>query len=166
VLQCCPLRDSPSTPVLGLMAEISSCGARPCTAVFGLYLVCAISECTRTLRQAPAKCNNSVCCLGGLIIATAVAVPWLRPSVSRRPADLSPQRPEFGPGSVHVSSVADKVSLRQVCLQHFGFPCQSVPFHQCSVPIHHRRYSFLGWGGYTLVTLPRVVTVWTGLVTA
>ena len=86
MLQCCPLRDSPSTPVLGLMAEISSCGARPCTAVFGLYLVCAISECTRTLRQAPAKCNNSVCCLGGLIIATAVAVPWLRPSVSRRPA--------------------------------------------------------------------------------
>ena len=45
--------------------------------------------------------------VGWLIIATAVAVPWLRRSV----AGLSPRRPEFDPVSVHVSFVADKVAL-------------------------------------------------------
>jgi hypothetical protein len=38
------------------------------------------------------------------------AVPWLR----RLVADLSPRRPGFDPGSVHVGIVMDKVALGQV----------------------------------------------------
>jgi hypothetical protein len=41
---------------------------------------------------------------------TPRAVPWLR----RLAAGLSPQRPRFDPGSVHVGFVVDKVALGQV----------------------------------------------------
>jgi hypothetical protein len=39
-----------------------------------------------------------------------VAVPWLR----RLVADLSPRRPGFDPGSVHVGFMVDKLALGQV----------------------------------------------------
>jgi hypothetical protein len=38
------------------------------------------------------------------------AVPWLRSLV----AGLSPRRPGFAPGSIHVGFVVDKVALGQV----------------------------------------------------
>ena len=41
---------------------------------------------------------------------TEQAVPWLR----RLAAGLSPQRPGFDPGSVHVGFVVNKVALGQV----------------------------------------------------
>jgi hypothetical protein len=50
-----------------------------------------------------------------------LAVPWLR----RLVAGLSPRRPGFDPGSVHVGFMVDKVALGQV------FP-PSVSFHRCS----------------------------------
>jgi hypothetical protein len=62
------------------------------------------------------------------------AVPWLR----RLAASLSPRRPRFDPGSVHVGFVMGKVALGQV------FPCQ---FHSTGAPLlekgqknnnHHR----------------------------
>jgi hypothetical protein len=37
--------------------------------------------------------------------------------------------PRFEPGSGHVEFVVDKVALRQVFSEYFGFPCQS-SFHQ------------------------------------
>jgi hypothetical protein len=40
------------------------------------------------------------------------AVPWLRSLV----AGLSPRRPGFAPGSIHVGFVVDKVALGQVFL--------------------------------------------------
>jgi hypothetical protein len=52
------------------------------------------------------------------------AVPWLR----RLVAGLSPRRPGFDPGSVHVGFVVDKVALGQVFLQVLRFsPINFIP---------------------------------------
>jgi hypothetical protein len=49
------------------------------------------------------------------------AVPWLR----RLVGGLSPWRPGFTPGSIHVGFVVDKVALAQVFLRVLRFfPCQ------------------------------------------
>jgi hypothetical protein len=54
---------------------------------------------------------------------------WLRLLV----AGLSPRRPGFDPGSVHVGFVVDKVALGQVFPpEYFGFPL-SISFHRCSI---------------------------------
>jgi hypothetical protein len=46
----------------------------------------------------------------------------------------------FDPNRVHVASVVKKVALGQVFpAEYFGIPL-SVPFHQRSILIHHRRY--------------------------
>jgi hypothetical protein len=55
------------------------------------------------------------------------AVPWLRQLVT----GLSPRRPGFNPGSVHVGFVVDKVALGQGFPQVLQFPL-SISFHQCS----------------------------------
>jgi hypothetical protein len=58
-------------------------------------------------------------------------VPWLR----RLVAGLSPRRPGFDPGSVHVRFVVDKVALGQVPPPPPStsvFPCQ---FHSISAPL-------------------------------
>jgi hypothetical protein len=44
-------------------------------------------------------------------------VPWL----GRLVADLSPLRPGFDPGSVHVGFVVDKVALGRFFPEYFGF---------------------------------------------
>jgi hypothetical protein len=50
-----------------------------------------------------------------------VAVPWLRRLVT----GLSPHRPGFDPGSVHVGFLVDKVALGQVFPRVLPFPpCQ------------------------------------------
>jgi hypothetical protein len=50
---------------------------------------------------------------------TARAVPWLR----RLVAGISPRRPGFDTGSVHVGFVVDKVALGLVFFpKYFGFP--------------------------------------------
>jgi hypothetical protein len=57
------------------------------------------------------------------------AVPWLR----RLAAGLSPWRPGFDPGSVHVGFVVDKVALGQGFSPSSSvFPCQ---FHSTSAPL-------------------------------
>ena len=53
------------------------------------------------------------------------AVSWLR----RLVAGLSPRRPGFDPGSVHVGFVVDKVALGQV------FPCQ---FHSTGASLQEK----------------------------
>jgi hypothetical protein len=58
-----------------------------------------------------------------------MAVPWLR----RLVAGLSPRRPGFDPGSVHVGFVVDKVALGQVFPPCSSvFPCQ---FHSNCAPL-------------------------------
>jgi hypothetical protein len=53
-----------------------------------------------------------------------MAVPWLR----RLVAGLSPRRPGFDPGSVHVGFVVDKVALGHVFLGVLRFsPVSFVP---------------------------------------
>jgi hypothetical protein len=60
---------------------------------------------------------------------TVVAVPWLR----RLVAGLSPRRPGFNPGSVHMGFVVDKVALGQVFLPRTSvFSCQ---FHFTGAPL-------------------------------
>jgi hypothetical protein len=56
------------------------------------------------------------------------AVPWLR----RLVAGLSPRRPGFDPGSVHVRFVVDKVALGQVFLRVVSCPL-SISFYWCSI---------------------------------
>jgi hypothetical protein len=50
---------------------------------------------------------------------------------------LSPRKPRFAPGSVHVGFMVDKVTLGQVFLEFFGFPL-SKSFQHCSILIYHR----------------------------
>ena len=51
-------------------------------------------------------------------------MPWLRPLV----AGLSPRRPWFDPGSVHVEFMVDKVALGQVFLRVLRFsPISVIP---------------------------------------
>jgi hypothetical protein len=57
------------------------------------------------------------------------AVSWLR----RLVAGISPRRPGFNPGSVHVGFVVDKVALGQVFPPSTSvFPCQ---FHSTDAPL-------------------------------
>jgi hypothetical protein len=51
-------------------------------------------------------------------------VPWLRSLVT----DLSPRRPGFAPGSIHVGFVVDKVALGEVSLRVLRFsPVNIIP---------------------------------------
>jgi hypothetical protein len=68
------------------------------------------------------------------------AVPWFRQLVT----GLSPRRPEFDPGSVHVGFVVDKLALGQVFPRVLQFPL-SISFHRCCITrkkktnhLHHR----------------------------
>jgi hypothetical protein len=59
-----------------------------------------------------------------MITHNGLAVPWLRWLVT----GLSPQRPGFNPGSVHVEFVVDKVALGQVFLRVLRFsPVSFIP---------------------------------------
>jgi hypothetical protein len=60
------------------------------------------------------------------------ATPWLR----RLVAGFLPRRPGFKPGYSHVGFVVDKVALRQIFSEYFGFPCQS-SIHQFLHNHHH-----------------------------
>ena len=64
------------------------------------------------------------------------AVPWLRRSV----AGLSPRRPSFDPGSIHVGFLVDKVALEQVPpsprVLRFSL---SVSIHRCSITRKNRK---------------------------
>jgi hypothetical protein len=51
-------------------------------------------------------------------------------------AGFPPRRPGFKPESGQVGFVVDKVALRQVFSENFGFPCQS-SFHQI---LHHHNH--------------------------
>jgi hypothetical protein len=65
------------------------------------------------------------------------AVPWLRSLVAR----LSPQRPGFAPGSVHLGFVVDRVALGQVFFpSSLVFPCQ---YH--STVVLHTHISYGVW---------------------
>jgi hypothetical protein len=52
-----------------------------------------------------------------------LAVPWLK----RLVAGLSPRRPEFAPGSIHVGFVVGKVALGQVFLRVLFSPASIIP---------------------------------------
>jgi hypothetical protein len=70
-------------------------------------------------------------------------------------AGLSPLRPRFAAGSLHVGFVVDKVSLGQVFSEFFGFLCQHIiplllhthlsPRHEvCDSSHHAAHYHTLG----------------------
>jgi hypothetical protein len=56
-----------------------------------------------------------------------MTLPWLR----RLVAGLSPRRPGSAPRSIHVGFMMDKVAMRQVSSEFFGFPL-SISFHRGS----------------------------------
>jgi hypothetical protein len=59
-----------------------------------------------------------------ILTVVLMALPWLRRSV----VGLSPQRPGFDSGSVHVEFVMDKVALGQVFLRVLRFsPANFIP---------------------------------------
>jgi hypothetical protein len=62
-----------------------------------------------------------------------VAVPWLRSLV----AGLSPRRPGFAPGSIHVGFVVDRVALGQVFLRVLRFSPVNISFHSRSPNPYH-----------------------------
>jgi hypothetical protein len=71
----------------------------------------------------PCRVPDHHTCLHSTNIIT-LAVPWLR----RLLAGLSPRRPGFDPGSVHVEFVVDKVALWQVFLRILRFsPVNFIP---------------------------------------
>jgi hypothetical protein len=61
------------------------------------------------------------------------AVPWLRSLV----AGLSPRRPGFAPGSIHVGLVVEKVSLGQAFLRVLRFSPVNISFHRLSSNSYH-----------------------------
>jgi hypothetical protein len=72
----------------------------------------------------------------GFILAatrTSWAVPWLRSLV----AGLSPQRPGFAPGSIHLGFVMDKVALGKVFLRVLRFSPVNISFHRRSPNLYH-----------------------------
>jgi hypothetical protein len=61
---------------------------------------------------------------------TSVRKTWRAvPQLRRLVAGFPPRRPGFQPRSGHVGFLVDKVELRQVFSDYFGFPCQ-FSFHQ------------------------------------
>jgi hypothetical protein len=68
-------------------------------------------------------------------VTETFAVVWLR----RLAAGLSPRRPGFAPGPVHVGFVVEKVALRQFVLRILQV-LLSVSFHR-GCP-----YSYIAWG--------------------
>jgi hypothetical protein len=76
-----------------------------------------------------------------------IAVPYLRHLVT----DFPPRRPRFEPRSGHVGFVVEKMVLRQVFSEYFGFPCQ-FPFHR---PLHtHHLSSEAGTKGQLVTGVP------------
>jgi hypothetical protein len=71
------------------------------------------------------------------------AVPWLR----RLVGGLSPRRPGFDLGSVHVGFVVDKVALGQVPPRVHWFPL-STSFHRCSITCKHKK----NWPSFIFIT--------------
>jgi hypothetical protein len=65
---------------------------------------------------------------------------------------FSPPRSEFEPRSDHVEFVVDKVALRQVFSEYFGFPCQ-LSSHRL-LYIHHHPSSRAGTMGKLVADLP------------
>jgi hypothetical protein len=61
---------------------------------------------------------------------------WVKPFYTLGLAGFPPRRPGFEPGSCQVGFVVDKVALRQVFSEYFGFPSQSL-FPQI---LHHHNY--------------------------
>jgi hypothetical protein len=62
------------------------------------------------------------------------AVPWLK----RLVAGLTPRRPGFAPGLVHVEFVEDKMALGQIFLRLFGFP---LSIYHYTTPLLHAHLS-------------------------
>jgi hypothetical protein len=63
----------------------------------------------------------------------AQAVPWLRSLV----AGLSPRRPGFEPGSIHVGFMVNKVEMGQVFLRVLRFSPVDISFHRRSPNSYH-----------------------------
>jgi hypothetical protein len=68
---------------------------------------------TYSLSRLIVNCQSKLVCFHHL----ETTVPWLR----RLVAGLSPWRPGFDPGSVHVGFVADEVALAQCFTEYFDF---------------------------------------------
>jgi hypothetical protein len=69
-------------------------------------------------------------CVRGCARARA---PWLRSLVT----GLSPQRPGFASGAIHVGFVMDKVALGQVFLRVLRFSPVNISSHRHSPNSHH-----------------------------
>jgi hypothetical protein len=72
------------------------------------------------------ECRLSRLCVSHVVMCMGwpQAVPWLRSLV----AALSPRRPGFAPGSIHVGFVVDKVAVGQVFLRVLRFsPVSIIP---------------------------------------
>jgi hypothetical protein len=61
-----------------------------------------------------------------------------------------PRQPGFDPGSGQMGFVVDKVALRQVFSEHFGFPCQS-SIHQI---FHHHNHPGQATIGQSMASAP------------
>jgi hypothetical protein len=82
------------------------------------------------------------------VIRMRKAAPWLRRFVTSFP----PRRSGFEPKSGHVGLVMDKVALRQVFSEYFGFPRQ-FSFHRL-LHIHHHLSSGVATIGQLVADVP------------
>jgi hypothetical protein len=69
-------------------------------------------------------------------------------------AGFPPRRPGFEPGSGHVGFVVNKVALRQVFSEYFGFPCQFA-FHRL---LHNHHHHLLFGAGTIAQTVTAVLS--------
>jgi hypothetical protein len=90
-----------------------------------MYYAIAVSSCLGLIaisvrtsyRQLSGTANLTASGSDTMVSGLIRAVPWLSSLV----AGLTPRRPEFAPGSIHVEFVVDKVALGQVFLRVLRF---------------------------------------------
>jgi hypothetical protein len=69
-----------------------------------------------------------------VLLSLKKIVPVVKTVAVRLVTGLSPRRPGFAPGSLHVGFV-DKVALEQVSLRVLRFSAVNISFHYCSILI-------------------------------
>jgi hypothetical protein len=109
------------------------------------WFKCHISHALSFANSPPSTCMTRQ-------ISAVQVLQFAMPQIRQLVVGFPPLRPGFEHGSGHVGFVVDRVALRQVFSDYFGFPCQFV-FHRL-LHNHHHLSSGAGTLGQTVAAVP------------